>query len=113
MRPIFAEGRAPRSAEMPSASPDELAIAIIECVGARARVINLSVAVVSSPTKTKRTQRSRKHSITRLARGVIVVTAAGQSGNRGRFAGRAASVGDPRRRLRSRRAAADESNLGN
>jgi hypothetical protein len=45
IRPIFNEP-ASGNERMPSATPDELATAIVECIGAGARVINLSVALV-------------------------------------------------------------------
>jgi subtilisin family serine protease len=80
VRPIFAEG-VHREAQMPNASPDELAVAIIECVGARARVVNLSVAV-ASPTKSS--ERALVQALDYAARrGVIVVTAAGNQGTVG------------------------------
>src|ERR1039457_1783966 len=41
VRPIFREGGAGGKYE-PSTSPDELAAAILDCIGAGARVINLS-----------------------------------------------------------------------
>jgi subtilisin family serine protease len=51
VRPIFLKAPAD-TAEIPSATPDEVADAVAECVDAGARVINLSVAVASpSPNK--------------------------------------------------------------
>src|SRR5262249_7706192 len=42
VRPIFDEGRGD---VMPGCSPEELAAAIVECLGAGARVLNLSIAL--------------------------------------------------------------------
>jgi subtilisin family serine protease len=44
VRPIFLDTPS-AGAEMPSATPDELADAIVECVDAGAQILNLSVAV--------------------------------------------------------------------
>jgi hypothetical protein len=54
VRPIFLKAAAD-TAEMPSATPDEVADAVAECVDGGARVVNLSVAVASpSPNKEKK-----------------------------------------------------------
>ena len=45
VRPIFSE-TAPGNREMPSANPDELAAAIVDCIEAGAHVLNLSVALM-------------------------------------------------------------------
>jgi len=50
VRPIFLENRS-GSAEIPSATPKELAEAIIECIESGARVLNMSVALAGSSTK--------------------------------------------------------------
>lgn len=50
IRPIFAEATSGRE-HMPSAMPSELAAAIIECIDAGARVINLSLALTQPSTK--------------------------------------------------------------
>ena len=50
IRPIFAE-KTTGSEQMPSATPQELAAAIIECIDAGARVINLSLALAQPSTK--------------------------------------------------------------
>src|SRR5216683_6240514 len=44
IRPIFTETTS-GSAYLPSATPEELAVAIIDCIDAGARVINLSLAL--------------------------------------------------------------------
>jgi subtilisin family serine protease len=46
VRPIFAETSSD-SGQMPSARPDDLAAAIIQCIEAGARVLNLSLALAS------------------------------------------------------------------
>ena len=50
IRPIFAEATT-GSEQMPSATPRELAAAIIECIDAGARVINLSLALAQPSSK--------------------------------------------------------------
>ena len=74
VRPIFAETEK-RSGPMPSATPEELAQAIIDCVEAGARIINLSAALA---------QPSLKHEVKleealnyAARRGAILVAAAG------------------------------------
>jgi subtilisin family serine protease len=77
VRPIFAEAPA-NGEQMPSASAAELAEAIIEIVGAGARVINLSVAL-EGPSP--RGERSLQEAIDfALRRGAVVVAAAGNQG---------------------------------
>jgi subtilisin family serine protease len=77
VNPVFSE-RATGDAEQPSATPEELAIAILQCVNAGARVINLSLAVTRSSPKG---ERALKLALDRAAaRGVIVVAAAGNQG---------------------------------
>jgi subtilisin family serine protease len=56
VRPIFAE-TASGNGQMPSATPQELAEAIIDCINAGARVINLSAALVQPSTKGERAGR--------------------------------------------------------
>jgi subtilisin family serine protease len=76
VRPIFLD-----SAEMPSATPDEVAEAIAECVDAGARVLNLSMAVASpSPNKEHRLEEALSYA---ARRGAIVVAAAGNQGTIG------------------------------
>src|SRR5262245_14012606 len=50
VRPIFAE-TAQRNGQMPSATPEDLAAAIVESVHAGARILNLSVALVQSSSR--------------------------------------------------------------
>lgn len=77
VRPIFAETSASGS-EMPSASAEELSVAIIENVKTKAQVINLSVAL-SQPSS--RSERSLEEALDYAAdRGTIVVAASGNQG---------------------------------
>src|SRR5262249_46009430 len=53
VRPIFAETTA-ANGEMPSAMPEELAQAILDCVDAGARVLNVSAALAQPSIKSER-----------------------------------------------------------
>jgi subtilisin family serine protease len=76
-RPIFFETTS-RLEETPSATPNELADAIIDCVDAGARVINLSVALAQPQSKSEaKLEESLGYA---LRRGVVVVAAAGNQG---------------------------------
>jgi len=80
VRPIFAEGTSPNG-QMPSATPEELATAIIDCINAGAHVINLSAALAQPSAKG---QRRLEEALDYSARhGVIVVAAAGNQGTVG------------------------------
>lgn len=80
VRPIFSE-TPPGGEEMPSASPRELAGAIIETVDAGARLINLSAALLQSSLKN---ERELEEALGYAAdRGVIVVAASGNQGTLG------------------------------
>lgn len=79
--PIFAETTGSGNAEMPIATPQELAEAIISCIKADARVINLSAAL-SQPSY--KGERELEESLDYAARrGVIVVAASGNQGSIG------------------------------
>jgi subtilisin family serine protease len=80
IRPIFAETALGRD-HMPSATPQELAEAIIECIDAGARVINLSLALAQPSIKGERALEEALNLAIR--RGVIVVAAAGNQGTLG------------------------------
>ena len=80
IRPIFAEQTTGRE-HMPSATPQELAAAIIECIDAGARVINLSLALAQPSTKGEQALEEALSQAVR--RGVIVVAAAGNQGTVG------------------------------
>lgn len=80
VRPIFSEATL-GSECMPRATPDELASAIIECIEAGARVINLSLALAHPSSRGEQTL---EQALDRAAkRGVIVVAAAGNEGTVG------------------------------
>ena len=80
VRPIFLEP-APGNADTPSASPGELADAIVDCVDAGARILNLSVALATpSPNKEPILEQALHYA---AARGAIVVAAAGNQGTVG------------------------------
>ncbi len=77
IRPIFTETTSGREA-MPSATPQELAAAIIECIEAGARVINLSLALAQPSINGERALEEALDQA--VKRGVIVVAAAGNQG---------------------------------
>ena len=80
IRPVFAE-ETKGSEQMPSATPQELAAAIIECINAGARVINLSLALAQPTTKG---EKALEEAFTMaVRRGAIVVAAAGNQGTLG------------------------------
>jgi subtilisin family serine protease len=79
VRPIFSEAAGPGG--LPSASPQDLAEAIIACIDAGARVLNISAAITQPVA---RGERSLKEALGEAARrGVIVVAAAGNQGSLG------------------------------
>jgi subtilisin family serine protease len=77
VRPVFFE-TADRLSRLPSATPLELARAIVECIDAGARVLNLSVALAHPSSSDLR---ELGEALTYAARrGAIVVAAAGNQG---------------------------------
>jgi subtilisin family serine protease len=80
IRPVFAESTS-GSEQMPSATPKELAAAIIECIDAGACVLNLSLALAQPSTKGEQPLEEALNQAVR--RGVIVVVAAGNQGTLG------------------------------
>jgi subtilisin family serine protease len=80
IRPIFAE-KTTGSEHIPSATPQELAKAIIECIDAGARVINLSLALAQPSTKAEQSLEEALNQA--VKRSVIVVAAAGNQGTLG------------------------------
>jgi subtilisin family serine protease len=80
VRPIFKESAAQNGA-MPSATPGELAEAIVECVEAGARVLNLSAAFAQPSSRGEPELEQALDYAARL--GVIVVAAAGNQGTLG------------------------------
>jgi subtilisin family serine protease len=80
IRPIFSETTSGRE-YVPSATHQELAAAITECIDAGARVINLSLALPQPSTSAIRAVEEAINQAVR--RGVIVVAAAGNQGTLG------------------------------
>jgi subtilisin family serine protease len=80
VRPIFAEA-INTNGDMPSATPTELALAIVDTVKAGARVINLSAALLQ-PSALRARELSQALDFA-AARGVITVAAAGNQGSIG------------------------------
>ena len=80
VRPIFAETNV-ANGEMPSATPEELAHAILDCTDAGARVLNMSAALAQPSIKNERTLEEVLDQAAR--RGVIVIVAAGNQGTVG------------------------------
>jgi subtilisin family serine protease len=77
VQPIFAETTT-GNGQMPSATPQELAAAIIHCIEAGARVLNLSAALAQPSAKG---ERELEEALDYAAkRGVITVAAAGNQG---------------------------------
>src|ERR1700722_14157126 len=67
--------------EMPSATPEDLAAAILTCVGAGARILNMSLALLQSSAKGGR---ALEEALDQAAKkGVIIVAAAGNQGTVG------------------------------
>jgi subtilisin family serine protease len=80
IRPIFAE-KPTGSKQMPSAMPIELAQAILDCINAGARVLNLSAALAHPSIKSERVLEAAVDQAAK--RGVIVIAAAGNQGTLG------------------------------
>jgi subtilisin family serine protease len=80
VRPIFVETTA-ANGDMPSATPEKLAQAILDCIEAGARVLNMSAALAQPSMKNERTLEEALDQAAR--RGVIVVAAAGNQGTLG------------------------------
>ena len=80
VHPIFAETNSGK-ADIPNATPEELATAVVETIKAGARVMNLSAALASSSSKGERKLEEALDQA--LRRGVIVVAAAGNQGTVG------------------------------
>jgi subtilisin family serine protease len=75
--PIFSEASSGK-AEIPSATPEQLAAAIIKMIDAGARVLNLSSALALTSSRGERKLEEALDQA--LSRGVIVVAAAGNQG---------------------------------
>jgi subtilisin family serine protease len=80
LRPIFAESSLSHG-QMPSATPEELATAIVDCIENGARIINLSAALAQPSSKGERKlEEALDYS---AKRGVLVVAATGNQGTIG------------------------------
>lgn len=79
VNPVFSE--AASAGEPPSATPEELAAAILQCLDAGARVMNLSLAVTRSSSKGERALKLALDDAAR--RGAVIVAAAGNQGEVG------------------------------
>jgi subtilisin family serine protease len=77
VRSIFSE-TTPAIGDMPSAKPEELAEAILDCVNAGAHVLNISAAIAQPTPKSERTLAETLDHAAR--RGVVIVAAAGNQG---------------------------------
>ncbi len=81
VRPIFAETTLDRE-PMPSATPADLAAAIIESIDAGARILNMSIAIIAQPSS--QGERELQEALDyALNRGVIAVAASGNQGTLG------------------------------
>jgi subtilisin family serine protease len=80
VRPIFTETKA-ANGEMPSATPEGLAGAILDCIDAGASLLNISAALAQPSLKN---ERALTEALDRAARrGVIVIAAAGNQATLG------------------------------
>jgi subtilisin family serine protease len=79
VRPIFAETT--RQGEMPTAEPEELGEAILDCIDAGAHVLNVSAALAQPTTKSERRLEAALDYAAK--RGVLVIVAAGNQGTLG------------------------------
>ena len=77
VRPIYCE-MDPAVSGMPTSTPDELAEAIVDCIGAGARVLNLSLVLTESSSAGSRNLKQALDYA--MSRGVIAVAAAGNEG---------------------------------
>jgi subtilisin family serine protease len=109
LRPIFAE-RGNGNSEVPSATAEELAEAIVDSVDAGARVVNLSSALVQpSPKGERKLEEALNYA---LAHGVVMVAAAGNQGAVGSSAITRHPWVIPVAACNSQGRTLDESNLG-
>jgi subtilisin family serine protease len=74
VRPIFSE-LTPANGGMPTANPEELAEAILDCVNAGAHVLNISAAIAQPSSKSERILAEALDHAAR--RGAVIVAAAG------------------------------------
>jgi subtilisin family serine protease len=81
LRPIFPETASSTNGQFPSATPEELAAAVVECIEAGTHVINLSAAL-DQPASNGHCHLGEALNYA-AKRGVIVVAAAGNQGTLG------------------------------
>ena len=86
---------------MPTAEPEELVQAILDCIDAGAHVVNLSAALAQPTTKGERTVEAALDYAAK--RGVVVIVAAGNQGDAWEYRYYPPSVGPPRGGLQSTR----------
>jgi subtilisin family serine protease len=79
VRPIFVETT--KEGEMPTAEPEELGQAILDCIDAGAHVLNVSAALAQPTTKSERTVEAALDYAAK--RGILVIVAAGNQGTLG------------------------------
>ncbi len=80
VRPIFIETN-PANGDMPSTTPEELVEAIVDCVDAGARMLNLSAGLSQpSPKNERELEQALDYA---ASRGIITVAAAGNQGTLG------------------------------
>jgi subtilisin family serine protease len=80
VRPIFSEATQANGG-LPNAKPEELAEAILDCIHAGARLLNISAAIAQPSTKSEKAITQALEEA--LRRGVIVAAAAGNQGTLG------------------------------
>jgi subtilisin family serine protease len=80
VRPVFRD-TTQGILESPAAEPEELAVAILDCIATGARILNLSLALMQSSPNARRALVEALDKAAR--RGVIVVAAAGNQGSLG------------------------------
>ena len=80
VRPIFVEATT-GAEQMPSATPEELAAALLESMSASARIINLSLGLSRVSSKSERSLENALDQATK--RGVLLIAAAGNQGTLG------------------------------
>jgi subtilisin family serine protease len=78
LRPIFTDTAGAKADDLPNATAEELASAILEVTGAGARIINLSVGLMAPSLRAERVLEQALQEAAR--RGVVVVAAAGNQG---------------------------------
>jgi subtilisin family serine protease len=78
LRPIFTDTAGARAENLPNATPEELASAVLDVIAAGARIINLSVGLMAPPLRAERVLEQTLQEASR--RGVVIIAAAGNQG---------------------------------